>query len=144
VIKFSEAVTHGPDSKLGYVTEVMVDDGTKRFIHTSDVLGPCTDRQAEFIIKENPDTLFTDGPMYFSLKQANTNLCRIIRECDIKDLVVDHHLLRDLQWREKISEVFAEAGRKKTTNVLTAAGYAGADDDLLEARRKELYKADGL
>ena len=139
-IKFSLPMTHGLENRLGYVTEVLIDDGDRKFIHTSDVLGPCTDEQTSFIIKENPDTAFIDGPMYFSMKQAIANLKKIIRECNIKELVIDHHLLRDLKWREKISEVFKEAEKKKTTRILTAAEYAGKENDLLEAKRKELYK----
>ncbi len=138
-IKFSEPVTHGLENRLGYVTEVLVDDGGRRFIHTSDVLGPCTDEQTSFIVKEKPDTVFIDGPMYFTLGQANANLKRIIRECDVKELVIDHHLLRDLRWRDKIAGVFKEAEKKGTVKVLTAAEYSGKADDLLEARRKELY-----
>jgi predicted metallo-beta-lactamase superfamily hydrolase len=140
-IKFSAPMTHGLENRLGYVTEVLIDDGDRKFIHTSDVLGPCTDEQTAFIINENPDTAFIDGPMYFSMKQAIANLRGIIQECDIKELVIDHHLLRDLKWKEKISGVFKEAEKKKTTRILTAAEYAGKENDLLEAKRKELYKS---
>ena len=139
-IKFSEPMTHGLENRLGYVTEVLVDDGIGRFIHTSDVLGPCTDEQTAFIIKENPDTTFIDGPMYFSMKQALENLKRIIQESDIKNLVIDHHLLRDAHWKTKIEDVFTEAEKKGGVKILTAAEYAGKENDLLEARRKELYK----
>jgi predicted metallo-beta-lactamase superfamily hydrolase len=140
-IKFSLPVTHGLENRLGYVTEVLIDDGERKFIHTSDVLGPCTDEQTDFIIKENPDTAFIDGPMYFSMEQARANLIRIIRETSIKELVIDHHLLRDPKWKEKIPEVFKEAEKKKTTRILTAAEYTGMENDLLEAKRKELYES---
>jgi len=138
-IKFSLPMTHGLENRLGYVTEVLIDDGDGRFIHTSDVLGPSTTEQTEFIIHENPDTAFIDGPMYFSVPQAIANLKRIILESDIRKLVIDHHLLRDAHWRKKIDDVFKEA-EKKGVKVLTAAEYAGKENDLLEARRKELYK----
>ncbi len=140
-IKFSEPMTHGLENRLGYVTEVLVDDGADRFIHTSDVLGPCTDEQTGFIIKENPDTAFIDGPMYFTVAQAANNLKRIILESDIKNLVVDHHLLRDAHWRKKIEDVFREA-EKRGVNVLTAAEYSGKENDLLETKRKQLWGSD--
>jgi uncharacterized protein len=141
-IKFSEPMTHGLENRLGYVTEVLIDDGSDRFIHTSDVLGPCTDEQTGFIIKENPDTAFIDGPMYFSMQQAIANLKRIILESDIQKLVIDHHLLRDANWRKKIEDIFREA-EKKGVKVLTAAEYAGKENDLLETKRKRLWASEG-
>jgi hypothetical protein len=140
-IKFSEPMTHGLENRLGYVTEVLVDDGIERFIHTSDVLGPSTAEQTEYIIRENPVTAFIDGPMYFTLAQAVQNLKRIIKESDIRNLVIDHHLLRDAHWREKIGDVFREA-EKKGVKVLTAAEYSGKENDLLETKRKQLYASD--
>lgn len=140
-LKFSEPMTHGLENRLGYVTEVLVDDGAGRFIHTSDVLGPSTKEQTEFIIHENPDTAFIDGPMYFSMREAIVNLKRIVNESDIRDLVIDHHLLRDEHWKKKIDEVFKEA-EKKGVRVLTAAEYSGKENDLLETRRKQLYNPD--
>ncbi len=62
-IEFSKAVFHGTNNKLGYVVEVLVDDGKERFIHTSDVEGPAINDQAEFILKNKPHTIFIDGPM---------------------------------------------------------------------------------
>ena len=139
-LRFSPPMTHGFDGRLGYVTEVVVDDGVSRFLHSSDVLGPCTKEQTDYIVTENPETAFIDGPMYFSVREAINNLKRIIDETDIKTLVVDHHLLRDPRWREKIAEVFAEAEKKGGVRVLTAAGFLGRGDDLLESKRKELWK----
>ena len=139
-IKFSAPMSHGMHDRLGYVTEVLVDDGKARFLHTSDVLGPCTKEQTEFIIKEKPDILFADGPLNFTLKPAIENLKRIIEECSIEKLVIDHHLLRDLDWKKKITEVFQAAEKKGTTKIMTAAEYAGKENDLLEAKRKELYR----
>lgn len=139
-IKFSPPMTHGLENRLGYVTEVLVDDGDTRFIHTSDVLGPCTREQTDYIINENPRIAFIDGPMYFTVRKAVSNLKRIIGESDIEKVVIDHHLLRDAKWREKIGEVFDEAQKKGSTQIMTAAGFAGEKDDLLETRRKELWK----
>ena len=141
-IKFSAPMSHGLNDRLGYVTEVLIEDigAGKRFIHTSDVLGPSTREQAEFIIREKPDILYTDGPMYFSVSPAIENLKRIIEECSIEKLVIDHHLLRDANWRAKIGEVFRVAEEKGGTKVMTAAEFAGKENDLLEAKRKELYR----
>ncbi|MEA3255035.1 MAG: MBL fold metallo-hydrolase [Candidatus Altiarchaeota archaeon] len=141
-IKFSEPMPHGLHDRLGYVTEVLMMDGrtNTKFIHTSDVLGPCTGKQTEFIIDENPEVVFTDGPMNFTLKPAVENLSRIIRETDVKKLIIDHHLLRDINWRNRIREVFTVAEKEGgKTKIMTAAKFAGKKNDLFEAGRKELY-----
>lgn len=137
-IRFSQPVPHGKDDYLGYVTEVLIDDGETKFLFTSDVLGPCTDDQTKFILGEKPDILFTDGPMGFTAKEAVANLKKIISECNIETIVIDHHLLRDLHWKKKIAEVFKAAEGK--TKVVSAAGFLGREEDLLEARRKKLYE----
>lgn len=143
LLRFSEPVTHGMRDRLGYVTEVLVEDRAgKRFIHTSDVLGPCTQEQTDFILRENPDVLFADGPLNFTLAPAIRNLKKIVRKTGVKKLVIDHHLLRDLSWKEKIRGVFLEAEKKGAPEIMTAAEYAGKPTEQLEARRRELYAAD--
>ncbi|MEM2146523.1 MAG: hypothetical protein QW279_14270, partial [Candidatus Jordarchaeaceae archaeon] len=65
VIIFSEPVYHGTDSKLGYVTEVGIKEGEESFLHTSDVEGPSLNAQVSFIIEQDPDIIFCDGPMTY-------------------------------------------------------------------------------
>jgi len=144
LIRFSDAVFHGTGSRLGYVVEVSIREGGDCFVFTSDVEGPNTNEQTEFIIKENPGTVYLDGPLsymlgyrysYESLDRAVENILRIISETDVEKLVIDHHLLRDMNWKEKIAKVF-KAGKE----VLTAAEFLGASNNMLEARRKDLFK----
>ena len=144
-IEFSRAVFHGVNNKLGYVVEVLVDDGREKFLHTSDVEGPAVEDQVEFILRSKPHTLFVDGPMSHmlgyrypedSLKAAIVNLMRVLRECPVKRLVLDHHLLRDKRWRERMGEVLAFGGNK----VCCAAEFLGKQEDVLENRRKELFR----
>ncbi len=143
-IRFSDAVFHGTGNRLGYVVELCIRDGEDSFVFTSDVEGPNTKEQADFIIKENPRIVYLDGPLsymlgyrysYESLNLAVKNILRILNETDVENLVIDHHLLRDLNWKERISQVF-ETGKK----ILTAAEFLGRKNEPLEARRKELFK----
>jgi hypothetical protein len=145
MIRFSKPVYHGTNPRLGYVVEVSVTDGDQTFLFTSDVEGPSLDDQVNFITNENPNIIFADGPMTYmlgfryskeSLRRSIDNLRMVLRETWVRDLVVDHHLLRDLGWKDKLSRLFEDAGR---TRVLTAAEYSGVEPELLEARRKELY-----
>ena len=146
-IKFSQAVFHGTNAKLGYVTEVLIDDGY-RFIHTSDVEGPSIAKQAEFILQNKPNLVILDGPLSYmlgyryshkSLQLAVENMTKIVGMDSLETLVVDHHFLRDLKWRERIASVF-EAAEHNGKKVLTAAEYAHKPIEMLEARRRELYK----
>lgn len=148
-IKFSKPVFHGTNPRLGFVVEVLIDDGYK-FLYTSDVEGPAIEEQIEFILKAKPNLIFLDGPMtymlgfrysYASLNNSIENMMKMIKNCPLDALVVDHHFLRDLRWRERIEDVFkaAEVGKVK---LQCAAEYAGKPIDMLEARRRELWGED--
>lgn len=143
-VGFSNAVFHGTGKRLGYVVEVCIREGEESFLFTSDVEGPNTKEQTEFIIKENPNIVYLDGPLsyllgyrysYKSLAMAVENILRILKETDVEKLIIDHHFLRDLKWKERIAPVFG-TGKK----VLTAAEFLGIKNELLEARRRELFK----
>lgn len=144
-IKFSSPVCHGTNARLGYVVEVSISYREEKFLFTSDVEGPSLKEQVDFILKENPDILYLDGPMTYmlgyrysakSLEESVKNLIKILRETKIKKLIIDHHFLRDLNWRERIKEALDIANSK----IVTAAEYTGRENLMLEARRKELYE----
>lgn len=146
-ISFSKETFHGTNDKLGYVTEVLVDDGT-RFVHTSDVEGPAVQKQVDFILKANPDVVYLDGPLSYmlgfrysqgDLNKSISNLIKIFQKTKIKTLIVDHHFLRDLKWKERFEKVF-KAAEKKKIKVMTAAEFAGKRVEMLEATRNVLWK----
>ncbi|MBS7608327.1 MAG: MBL fold metallo-hydrolase [Candidatus Bathyarchaeia archaeon] len=146
-ITFSRAVCHGTNPKLGYVTETCIKCGGEKFLHTSDVEGPSLEDQIAFILEQKPETLFVDGPMTYmlgyrysfkSLEISNANLVRAIKEGGLHTLVLDHHFLRDLNYKMRIKTVYEEA-KKHGVKVTTAAEFAGRKIEMLEALRKELY-----
>ncbi len=148
VIRFSRAVCHGTDPRLGYVVEVSIRDGHEGFLHTSDVEGASLPEQLKFIIDERPEVLFVDGPMtymlgyrysYESLELSKKNLVRMIRELDLEALVLDHHLLRDPNYKERLNPVW-EAADEKGVKIQTAAEFSGRKIEMLEANRRELYE----
>lgn len=150
-IRFSPPVYHGVNPRLGHVVEVSIEEDGK-FLFTSDVEGPVVEDQARFILEEDPERIFCDGPMTYmlgyrysqeSLQQAVRNLVEILRKTGVQKLILDHHFLRDLDWQSRIGPVF-EVAESKGVTVLTAAQFAGLEDDLLEAKRKELYKNSGI
>ena len=67
------------------------------------------------------------------------NIKRILSETSVKCIMVEHYFMRDLKYKERIAEVY-EYAAEKDVKVITAAEYLGRDIDILEARRKELFK----
>ncbi len=147
-IAFSKETFHGTNNLLGYVTEVLVDDSKERFVHTSDIEGPAVQKQVDFILKANPQTLYLDGPLSYmlgfrysqaDLNKSINNLIKIFSKIKIKTLIVDHHFLRDIRWKERFEKVF-KAAEKKKIKVMTAAEYAGKKIEMLEATRNVLWR----
>ncbi|MEM2912079.1 MAG: MBL fold metallo-hydrolase [Candidatus Bathyarchaeia archaeon] len=147
LISFSKAVCHGTNPRLGYVTEVSIKSNGEKFLHTSDVEGPSLEDQIIFILEEKPDILFVDGPMTYmlgyrysfkSLEISNKNLLRAIKETSPHTIVLDHHFLRDLNYKMRVKPVYEEA-EKLGVKVITAAEFSGRKIEMLEALRKELY-----
>ncbi len=145
-IEFSKPVFHGKDERLGYVLEVLVDDGKEVFVYTSDVEGATRDEQIEFVIESDPDVVFMDGPMTYLphifggklLERSLENVSKLMERTGVREIVLDHHLTRDVRWRERIDRIF-EKGEEHGVKVRSAAEFGGIKEDLLEARRKELY-----
>lgn len=147
-IRFSQPVPHGTNAKLGYVTEVCIVDRKGKFIHTSDIEGASLEEQTSFIIQENPDIIFLDGPMTYmlgyrysqaSLQASINNILKVMEKTYVEQIVLDHHFLRDLNWKKYIPDIFKAAARRGI-KIQTAAEFANLENDLLEARRRELYR----
>ena len=150
-IAFSNPVEHGNDLRLGYVLQVMIEEAGERIIHSSDVEGFVSKSQLKFVKENKPDVLICDGPMTYmlgdrfseaDLRKSLRNLSEIIRGGFLQDLIIDHHLVRDLEWRDRIRPLFDYAD-KFGVRVFTAAGYMGLEELLLEANRRRLYEEFG-
>jgi len=144
-IQFSHPVFHGQSNRLGYVLMVLVEEDSK-FIFSSDIQGPLIEDPVDFILKNEPETLFLDGPSTYlvgshykksDMDCAFNHLKRIINGAMIKNLIIDHHLLRDLNWYNFVD------GLKNLNNhtvIQSAARFRGYQEDLLEAKRKDFYE----
>jgi hypothetical protein len=143
-IVFSPPFFHGPENvRLGYVIMTTIDDGEKRILYASDVQGPVTENAKDYIIDQKPDLLIIDGPPTIflgwkfsrqNLQDASDNLVEIIERLGC-EIILDHHLLRDLNYLETFSEPYKAGGEK----VKTFAEYLGKENNTLEAHRKELW-----
>lgn len=139
-IRFSRAVPHGVNTRLGYVIEVLIESGEERFLFSSDVEGPSLEKQADFIMRSDPHIAVIDGPMTYmlgfrysrdSLQASEGNLQRVLDLPSLELLILDHHLCRELEFRKRLSLI--------SNRFKTAAEASGKRNDLLEARRRELY-----
>ncbi len=145
----SPAFPHGHTEKLGFVTITKITEGKMTFMHSSDVEGPTLKSTTDWIIENNPNILWLDGlPTIFlgwmhpikNLKLSNDNEVRILREANkLKTLILEHHILRDLKYKEKIKPVL-EAADELKKQVLTSAEFMGKDNEFLEALRKRNWK----
>ncbi len=146
-IKFSPPFPHGPrGTRLGYVIMVTVEEDDK-VLFTSDVQGPVDEKATEYIIHQKPDVIIADGPPSYllgwkfsmdNLKKAEGNMLEIMKQTECR-LVLDHHLLRDLKYSERMPLLYSMYGDR----IQTFAEYNGKKNSMLEARRKELWNNHG-
>ncbi len=147
-ICFSKPVPHGVNDRLGYVVEVLIDDGEEKFLYTSDVEGPVLREQVVFILIHKPDILIVDGPLTYmlgykfsmsDLQRSIRNLKEIIGALKSSVIILDHHLLRDSEYKVRLQEIYGYA-KALRVRVISAAEYLGRPIDVLEVRRRELYE----
>jgi len=145
-LRFSEAVSHGPDdSMLGWVVMATVECRGERFMFAPDVQGPMSTRTFELILAEKPQMLMVGGPPFYlgGFKVDELNLQLGLRHLErlaevVPLIVLEHHALRDEQWHQRVSQVYAAAS-KAGHKVQTAAEFLGVENVFLESRRKQLY-----
>ncbi len=147
-IRFSPPLPHGIEgTPLGYVLMVLIEEEGYRILHTSDVQGPMHDRSLELILEWDPNKIILCGPpTYFEgykvpsefVKKGLENMTKLLSVKSLETLIVDHHLLRDLDYMERIDEL-VRLSKVVGVRVLSAAEYMGLEVNQLEARRKELW-----
>jgi hypothetical protein len=112
------------------------------------VEGPIVKETTDWIIADNPNLLILGGPpTYFlgwapyvisaqDLKSIKDNLIKILEQTRVDTIILDHHLLRDINYRKKIEEVFNKT-KEMNKAITTAAEFIGIEPQPLEAQRKE-------
>jgi len=146
-LEFSHPVPHGPDDHLGYVVELRVKDSSQSFLFTSDVQGFPLDSQIKFVIDKKPDVIFVDGPSTYmlginypveALEASLRNIVKTMREAFPSTIILDHHLLRDLEWKKHLKDLLKEA-EKIGVDLKSTAEYLNVEINQLEALRGSLY-----
>jgi predicted metallo-beta-lactamase superfamily hydrolase len=148
-VKFSEPVYHGPeDSILGWVLMTTIEYEGEKFMFAPDVQGPISTLTLEKIVSQKPRLLMLGGPPLYlagfkvdekEIEAGLGNLQEIVEH--VPTTILDHHILRDENWKEKSMQVFYRAYESDHT-VLTAAEFLGKKNSFLEASRKRLFAED--
>lgn len=150
-LEVSRPVWHGePGSRVGKVLMVRLLCEDYNVVFTSDVQGPA-DPEAMDILrgwsKPRPNLLILGGPPTYSsgvlvseeaVVRGLEGLERVIIDVRPEILVVDHHLLRDINYAKYI-ERHVKLARELGVKLVTAAEYEGRPLEQLEARRRELW-----
>jgi uncharacterized protein len=142
-LRASPPLPHGAEgTTLGYVVALVIVDHREheRFVFASDVQGPLSSVAAAWLIQQRPTTLYLSGPPSYVERELGTaaidraidNLRRVLDATGCR-VIMDHHALRDTRWAERFARLF-ETGR-----VVTAAGFIGHGETVLETRRRELW-----
>jgi hypothetical protein len=94
--------------------------------------------------------MLVDGPATYLLgshykkshiERSIENLKKIIDRIKMTNLILDHHLLRDIKWLDYVQDI----GKvRHGLTVSSAAGFLGKDEDQLEAKRKDMYNGQPL
>ena len=138
-LTFSKAVPHGIDTRRGCVLQVFFQEPGKSFLFSSDIEGANLDEQVGFIIHNNPYILLIDGPAITFPKCRSHRICEVIEKTGVNTIIVDHHLMRESNWRDYVKDAI-DLAQERGVRLVSAAGYRGEEENLLEARRVELYK----
>jgi len=150
-IRFSPPVWHGDvGSRVGKVLMVYFESGNDSFLYGSDAQGLADPNALEWSIEVNPRLAVIDGyPTLFvgwrtskkAFEKSKKNLKEFIESTDVETIVMDHHIVRDLRYKEKISDLisFSEDLGKK---LITMAEFLGVENLFLEAWRKEIHNGE--
>jgi len=147
-LKFSDPVFHGPgDSQLGWLLMTTVEHEDERFLFASDVQGPMYAPTLPLILLERPQLVIIGGPPAYLMglvKQEHVQMGMQNLEDLVKDVsttVLEHHLLREENWRELSNPIFDMASKNRH-QVVTAAQFLKRKDNFLESRRKLLFETE--
>ncbi|MGQ9604058.1 MAG: MBL fold metallo-hydrolase [bacterium] len=146
-LRFSPPVKHGErKSPQGFLIMVSIADGKERMVFGSDIQ-LFENQSIEWIEEEKPNILIVSGPPIYleSLSQyeiaiAERNLIRLSRS--IETIVVDHHLMRSLEYKSFLSspkDIALTYGHM----VLSASEFMKKPESLLEAQREQLWQGKG-
>jgi len=134
IIRFTEPRFHGIEfSRVGWVIPIIIETGSLKILYTSDLNGPIIEDYADWIIKEKPDVLLIDGPATYMIpytlnminfRRALRNIEMILKKTNTKIIFLDHHLTRDIRFKQRLKSVY-ELAKESKKRVLTFSEWYG-------------------
>ena len=152
-LEFSEPVWHGePNTPVGRLVMVRVSCADEHMVFASDVQGPADSAAvsrllswagARALILSGPPTYFAGFKVPEEAVRAGLQgLLSLVRARVADVIVVDHHLLRDLSYREHLAE-HLRAAEESGVRLVNAAEFMGVEVRQLEAMRRDLWGRGG-
>jgi len=147
-LRFSDPVFHGPeDSQLGWLLMTTIDYEGERFLFASDVQGPMYTPTLLEILVQEPQLVMVGGPPTYleglvkreHMQVGLRNLESLAES--VPTSILEHHLLREENWRE-ISKPIFDAASKKGHSIVTAAEFLNKNDNFLESQRRKLFETE--
>ena len=145
-IKFTPPVFHGREnSELGWVLMTIIEYEGEKVLFAPDIQGPLCDSILRLMLNEMADLAIIGGPPIYladfrvsreMISKAVRNIALLSRHIPI--IILDHHILRDRNWRDWLQKVI-DNSIKIGHSIVTAAEYIGKENHLLEANRKDLF-----
>ncbi len=142
---FSPPVKHGERrSPQGYLTMVAIKDSDETMVFASDIqlIEP---EAIRWILARRPDLVIVSGPpIYLSklsrhaIEAAEKHLIELTYK--IPTIVIDHHLMRSTDYGNFLARP-REEGARYNHRILSASQFSSQPEQLLEARRRELWKS---
>lgn len=135
-IRFPGPMFHGIEyAKTGWIEPVIFEYRDHKFLFSSDIQGPTIEDYREWIISENPDIIFMDGPSTYllgymlnktNLNRIIDNVTKIVKNVDFELMIYDHHLPRDKKFRKRM-QIFFDRVEEMGKRVMTAAEWFGME-----------------
>lgn len=131
-----------------YSLPLIIQEGDTTFFYSSECLGILDEPFKRLVIKHNPSIIYLDGPASYLQqpdssvdiwKQFQTDLTDLLEVTTARQLILDHHFTRDIHW-EKRRKALQNITAARNISVKTAAEFRGEQNDMLEARRRQLFE----
>ncbi|MFO7835944.1 MAG: hypothetical protein R6V83_04755 [Candidatus Thorarchaeota archaeon] len=146
-VSYSESLPHGPDAKpLGYVVVTCVKHKDATVVFAPDIQGPSNRKTLSYLLSLNSDVMIVGGPpiylprhLFDEQNRQTALFCLVTLANAVETLVVDHHLMRSLSWKEWLKPSM-NAAEESGNCVLCMAELEREDISCLEADRQRLYE----
>lgn len=144
-LTYSPPLPHGPSNgALGYVLTTTIEHSGTRIVFAPDIQGPMAKDTLVYLLSQEPELAIIGGPPIYlnsvlpeDIQSALYCLSNLASAVPI--LVVDHHIIRALEWRIWMNPV-VNIGEQMKHEIHTMASLAKKELRCFESERVKLYE----